>query len=69
MKWSRLVAFLNGSIFQWSGPLTCLSNMKTHFAFVSVLKNQTLVVKWKWGTFFNLHLWLGLFSNDFEFFY
>ena len=35
--------------------MTCLSNMKTHFAFVTVLKNQTLVLQLDWGTFFNLY--------------
>ena len=40
--------------------------MKTHFAFFTVLKNQTMVLKLERGTFFIQHLWLGLFSEDFE---
>ena len=48
--------------------VTCLSNMKTHFTSVTVLKNQTLVLLCNCGTLFNLHLWLGLFNDDFKIF-
>ena len=43
--------------------LTCLSRMKSYFAFVTVLKNQTLIPKLDWGTFFDLYLSLGLLSK------
>ena len=48
--------------------LTCLKNMKAHFAFFTVLENQTLLMQLDWGTCFNLYLWLALFSNNFDFF-
>ena len=35
--------------------------MTSHFAFFTVLKNQTMVLWLDWWTFLNLNLWLGLF--------
>ena len=36
-----------------------ISNMKAHFAFVTVLDNQTLVPYLGWGTILSLHFRLG----------
>ena len=61
-KWALRVSVDRGCL------LTCLSRMKSCFAFVTVLENLTLILWLDWGTFFNLYLWLGLFSEDFKIF-
>ena len=42
-----------------------LKQNESHFAIFTVLTNQTLVLV-ELGNIFNLYLWYGLFSDDFE---